>query len=514
LLNRTGDISGRESTHDVVVIGGGGSGLAAAIEAATLGRSVVLLEKASQLGGSTGRSIGSISASATPHQIRKGIKDSPQHHFEDLGLFNARVGIEDNVVLRRILTDNVNETLRWLMSMGVTFFGPMPEPPHRKPRMHNVLPNSRAYIYHLSRRARKLGVDIRTGRRATRFLRDGDRVIGVECATEVGGVERYITRGGVVLASGDYSASPEFKELFGDRRAAQIIPTNPYNTGDGHRMVLDIGGKVINGEMLYVVIRFVAPRTTWVHALPPWRYFTKCMQLGLDHLPAWLLRPFIVSFLTTVLNVQKELFESGGILINKRGERFAEERRKSVYDLAEQPDQTGFIILDKRLMEKFSGWPNFVSTFPGFAYAYIPDYRRSRKDIFHEADTLATLAGKIGVDPAVLEETVRRRNAELDAETARGGHNEQVPAKLESGPYCAMGPVRSYVNLTDGGLAINERFQVLDADKQPIPGLFAAGSAGQGGLLLEGHGHHLGWAFTSGRFAGRNAAYLVNTPDI
>jgi fumarate reductase flavoprotein subunit len=48
--------------------------------------------------------------------------------------------------------------------------------------------------------------------------------------------------------------------------------------------------------------------------------------------------------------------------------------------------------------------------------------------------------------------------------------------------------------------------QVLGADAAPIPGLLAAGSVGQGGLLLEGHGHHLAWAFVSGRIAGRNAA--------
>ena len=42
-----------------------------------------------------------------------------------------------------------------------------------------------------------------------------------------------------------------------------------------------------------------------------------------------------------------------------------------------------------------------------------------------------------------------------------------------------------------------------------IPGLYAAGSTGQGGLLLEGHGHHLAWAFISGRIAGRNAAHQV-----
>ncbi len=72
-----------DTVADVVVIGGGGSGLAAAIEATTLGRHVIVLEKNPAIGGSTIRSIGSIAASCTPHQIRKGIQDNPDDHFED-----------------------------------------------------------------------------------------------------------------------------------------------------------------------------------------------------------------------------------------------------------------------------------------------------------------------------------------------------------------------------------------------------------------------------------------------
>ena len=53
---------------------------------------------------------------------------------------------------------------------------------------------------------------------------------------------------------------------------------------------------------------------------------------------------------------------------------------------------------------------------------------------------------------------------------------------------------------------MTEQLEVIGADGAPIPGLYAAGSTGQGGLLLYGHGHHLGWAFVSGRIAGRNAA--------
>jgi len=73
-------------------------------------------------------------------------------------------------------------------------------------------------------------------------------------------------------------------------------------------------------------------------------------------------------------------------------------------------------------------------------------------------------------------------------------------------PFYALGPAKSWIVLTDGGARINSHFEVLGRSGRPIVGLYAAGSAGQGGVLLEGHGHHLGWAFTSGRLAGKSAA--------
>jgi fumarate reductase flavoprotein subunit len=65
----------------------------------------------------------------------------------------------------------------------------------------------------------------------------------------------------------------------------------------------------------------------------------------------------------------------------------------------------------------------------------------------------------------------------------------------------------------EGGLAVDLEHRVLGPDDTPIQGLYAAGSTGQGGLLLRGHGHHLAWAFASGRRAGRNAAYEAKTAD-
>src|SRR3990167_7528318 len=89
---------------DVVVVGGGGAGLAAALEAAECGRRVILLEKNPHLGGTTLLAVGSVSACRTPHQRRTGVEDSPEELFEDMGLFNQQAGLgtRDNLELRRL----------------------------------------------------------------------------------------------------------------------------------------------------------------------------------------------------------------------------------------------------------------------------------------------------------------------------------------------------------------------------------------------------------------------------
>ncbi len=157
--------------------------------------------------------------------------------------------------------------------------------------------------------------------------------------------------------------------------------------------------------------------------------------------------------------------------------------------------------MDAALADKFSRWPCFISTAPGIAYAYLRDYRINRRDIYARAATLEALATRLGMPTANLIETVKAANAQREA-------SGNLPP-LRSGPFHALGPVRSYVVFTDGGLAVSERLEVLDKAGNPRAGVFGAGSAGQGGLLLEGHGHHLGWAFISGRIAGRNAAFAV-----
>ncbi len=475
----------REEVFDVVVVGGGGAGLAAAIAAREAGARVVLLEKNDTPGGSTAWSVGSITTTGSPHQRHAGVQDTPDDHFRDMPLFAGELANRDNDELRRILCDEIPDTFRWLLSIGIRFFGPMPEPPHRQPRMHNVLPNSRSFIHHLERRARKVGVEIRTGARARKLMSDGRAVIGVETDKV-----QFRSLRAVILGAGDFTNDPELKSRYMGAREAKVEAVNETATGDGQKMALELGARVVNGDLaLGPEIRFMAPvRTTLLRRLPPWPVLAQTMAWSLAHLPMKLLRPFVMSFVTTALAPSPEMFGHGAILINRNGERFCDETDEPAYALAEQPDKQGYILLGGEIVEKFSKWPHFVSTAPGVAYAYIPDYRRNRPDVFIQANDLAQLAAKLNLPTDALESAVAGASG------------------FEQPPFVALGPVRPVFVHNEGGLAVDSQHRVLGKDDKPIPGLYAAGSTGQGGLLLKGHGHHLAWAFVSGRRAGRFAA--------
>jgi succinate dehydrogenase/fumarate reductase flavoprotein subunit len=198
------------------------------------------------------------------------------------------------------------------------------------------------------------------------------------------------------------------------------------------------------------------------------------------------------------------LFREGAILVNAKGERFCDELHRPQDKVGDQPEQQAFIVFDHDVATKFNAWPHFVSTAPGVGYAYLADYERSRRDICFKAQTWKDLAHAIGVQADALMRTISHHDAQA---VSRGGTAFRKP------PFYALGPAKSWIVFTEGGLRVDDRLQVLGPDGMPIGGLYAAGSAGQGGLLLEGHGHHLAWAFTSGHLAGRSAASDFTRPS-
>ena len=477
--------------YDVIVAGGGGAGLAAAIEARSAGARVALLEKNDSLGGSTAWSVGSITASGTPHQRRAGIVDDADGHFADMPAFAGDLAGRDNDELRRILCDEVPAAFEWLLGLGVRFHGPMPEPPHAKPRMHTVLPNSRAFIHHLERHARRSGVDVFTGQRVVALVEDSGRVTGVR--TAAGDVVRAAR--GTILAAGDFTSDPELKARFMGPREALVDGVNPTATGDGQKLALALGARIVNGDLaLGPELRLIPPaRATLARRLPPSTWLASALALAMRALPASLLRPLVMGFVTTALAPSRALFEQGAVLVDRDGRRVGDALDTLALELADRPGKLGYIVFDGTLAARFSAWPCFVSTAPGVAYAYVPDYRRNRPDVFTEASSLPELARSLRMDAATL-------GAAMAWADGPGGSPRATP------PFVALGPVRPVFVHNEGGLAVDRQHRVLGPGDRPIPGLYAVGSTGQGGLLLKGHGHHLAWAFVSGRRAGRLAA--------
>ncbi|MDB5948116.1 MAG: fumarate reductase, partial [Ramlibacter sp.] len=153
--------------------------------------------------------------------------------------------------------------------------------------------------------------------------------------------------------------------------------------------------------------------------------------------------------------------------------------------VAHTPDCTGYLVMPASVAGRFNAQPNYISTVPGIAYAYIADYERGRSDLVHRAADAATLAHRLGMDAARLVLAL----------------GPVAPCEL-----LALGPVHAMLTTTEGSLAVDEDCRVLDEQGCAVAGLYAVGCMGQGGMLLRGHGLHLAWAFTSGRVAGLRAA--------
>jgi fumarate reductase flavoprotein subunit len=496
--------------YDVIVVGGGGSALAAAVSAAENGAQVLVLEKNPQLGGTTGIAIGSFTANRTSMQRNAGIDDELDHHAEDAGKFAPpEIEARNNHALRRFFLSRGAETFDWLTGMGVSFYGPSPEPPNRVPRMHNVVPNAKAYIATFQARLLRLGGTIRLRARAGELIREGGRVKGVVADLD-GEPTQFRAARGVILAAGDYANSPEIIAKYKGPQFANIEGIDETASGDGHLLAQGAGARMMNMDVTYgPEIRFVPPPHKDITQILPTRgLLARAMGRLMPLVPKFLVHAMIKRLLVTWQHPENALFDDGAILVNAQGERFCNEKvgpdRETA--IARQPDKICYILLDERLIEHYSAWPHFISTAPKIAYAYVADYVRLRPDVAVVRDSLASVAARRGLPEDALTGTVEdfNRYAAGSEPDPHGRTGDTKP--LEGKWWALLGPAKAYFTTTEGGAAVNQEMQVLDESGQPIPGLYAAGQVGLGGMILWGHGLHIAWALTSGRLAGRHAA--------
>lgn len=486
-------------TFDVIVVGAGGSGLAAAHSAAEHGGRVLVLEKRPQPGGTTGIAVGSFTAAGTSLQRQAGVEDNPEQHIEDAGNFPPdEIEARNADAMRAFFLREAATTFEWLRGIGLSFVGPSPEPPNRQPRMHNVVPGAKAYIAAMQLGLQRKGAVLRSNVAVESLLRDGDQVVGVRAVVD-GATREYHASRGVILAAGDYASNRELIAKHKGEQYREIEGINPFATGDGHELAKNAGGKLVNMDVTYgPELRFVpSSKRPFQQWLPASGVAARVIGAVAARLPNWIMRSMIKRLLVTWQHPENALFDDGAVLLNREGKRFVDETKYPDREiaLAAQPGKIAYILLDGRLINRYSAWPHFISTAPDIAYAYVADYQRLRPDVTHCGATLDEVARQVTLDPAAVRRSVQEYNASLPE---RGTQN----SPLEEGPWVFMGPVKAYFTTTEGGAVVNQQMQVLAEDGSVIPGLYAVGQNGLSGMILWSHGLHIAWAMTSGRLAG------------
>ncbi|MCL4334139.1 MAG: FAD-dependent oxidoreductase [Candidatus Thermoplasmatota archaeon] len=492
--------------YDVVIVGGGAAGLAAYATAVSQSFLTVLLEKESDLGGTTIFAIGSMTAARTQLQNKRGIEDSTDAFFEDLIVASRTRGVEQicDKSLLRLYAEEAGKTLDWLNELGVVFVGPFPESPHRVPRMHNAVPSAYSFVHRLEGFGTKHGGKILKSYKVSKLVQDDEgRVAGVSGHTILGEPFHFKARKGVIIATGPYSSNQEIlKELIPGFIEAE--PVNPTATGDGISLCRKIGAWTKNTEIETTQFRFGGRTTGKIGKVATWGVLPQIIGWVVEHFPRSFTNQIIVRLSTTYTAPSDKILLEGGILIDGNGSRFVNElARPYPYAIAKKATslirKDLYLLFDSSTAAKLVKWPNYVSTFPGIAYAYLDDYLKFRKDVIHKSYSFETLAWKSNLSPEILKATVDRYNSFAAVHEDRDFGREQL-RPIESPPFYLLGPIRPVITVTEGGIAINEKCQALNVRGEVIRGLYVIGD-GSAGPLNVSHGMHLGWALTSGRLS-------------
>jgi fumarate reductase flavoprotein subunit len=262
--------------------------------------------------------------------------------------------------------------------------------------MHNTIPGPGAIVQRLLITCKRHGVSLRTGVTVSRLLMDAaGRVEGVEYL-EQGQLCQAMARGGVVLASGDFSGSQAMRQAHLPEPAARASPINPDNQGDGFRLAQEAGAVLVHMDKIFgPQMRFERSQRPGLNdTLPSWPWLTRLGALFFMHAPGWMLQPLIKSLLIANMSPSEELFRQGAVLVDKQGRRL--DTARPAVSVAMTQERAGYIVMPGAVADKFRAHPFYLSTAPGIAYAYLGDYERGRPDIVHRASSLPALAQALG----------------------------------------------------------------------------------------------------------------------
>jgi len=508
---------------DIVIVGGGGAGLSAAVTAAQKGAKVVVLEKNVFCGGDTsiamlfegfvpskwlkslglwgrelddpklvqsrinGMSATTVYGLADPKNPALGLPVAalaPSIAVEYMGIQDAFNNIytptpisgRDGSYVRRIMEAQA-DTIDWLQSdMGVQFSAkqvaglPIPgimhcpiDPKHPAEDWEYWDPhNGRGFTEPLYNKALELGVTFYLGTPVTGLVADSSkRVIGVR-GTTTEGQNVFVKGKGVLLTTGGFTANRDMLNKYCTPDRAESVRTWSMTgaTGDGIRMAQGLGAK-----------------TNMMHEIEIWDGGA-LRDIG-SH---------------GVYSAPNQLVRQKSLTVNNKGKRFFCESEYRGYYFSYQSAQTiaqpnhesatlfdAKCISKKDIIEKFSPW---VCEYP--CNWFESDFEKYLADgTIKKADTIEGLAKLLGYPEAELAATVKRYNelceAKYDADFFK---QPQYLHPIKTAPFYAVKQVGGSCFNTWGGLVVDEAFHVLDEKHDPIHGLYATGENVAGGASI------------------------------
>ena len=447
----------------VVVIGAGGAGLSAAVEAADQGaESVILLEKMSSIGGTSFVSQGMIAGYDTQIQKATNVTITYEQMYENL-MNNASYRLDPE--LTKITVEKSGETIDWLIDRLNVPFQPEAIVGYGPLQMMHIIGNEEvkggfALNEPFMNALQEKGVDLMLETKATEILMNADgSVKGVKVETAEG--EMNIGAKAIVVATGGYAYNPELAELLTPEVAGTFGIGHPACTGDGIIMASNVGAALTHTDNMMAVLK---------------DYEIMAEDNGNSN----------------TANVSRFIASPSTILVDGNGVRFVDEKSGGY-----MTQELNSPIFDR--MHK---------TDYGYVWAIAPKAEIEASEIkrgldmeFISGETVEELATNMGVDTQTLVETITHYN-EMAVAGQDSDFKRTTTLNVLEGELVAVKVVPCEI-ITYGGIARNEKAEVLKADGSSIAGLYVAGEASANSAYM---GFTLSNAITWGRIAGANAA--------
>ena len=444
---------------DILVIGAGACGLAAAIAGHDAGASVAIVEKRDRPGGNSSLSTGSIPGAGTRYQRAAGIEDSPARLLEDL---RRLAGATDCPELVQRLAEQSAPTVEWLVdTVGarLSLVTAYKHVGHSVARLHAPISRrGQDLVDDLLAAVAKRGIALALGNGVDHLITEGGAVVGAQLRTQSG--EAASTGAAkTILAVNGYAGNPTLVQRF-----CPEIAGAPYFGALG-----STGEAVLWGEALGAAFSNIGAYQG---------YAAVCDPHGT--LLSW----------TTI--------EKGGIIVNSAGQRFGDESVGYSGFTPKVMAQTAprYAIFDQKMYDVAALEEEFTEL--------------AQRGGFKAAATPKALARLLGIDPAAFAATI------AEAQRAAGGECRDEFGRRDFGLgtldqrlyACRIVPGLFH---TQGGLAVDPDGRVLDTKARPIPNLFAGGGAsgglsGRSGAGGYASGNGLLSAIALGRLAGLAAA--------